>query len=62
VDSSISDDLTSSKLRSHVLYLETLSERYELARFIDENFNQIYRLSLVRDPHLRDNNFYSAQE
>lgn len=61
VDSSVSDELTSSKLRSHVLYLETQSARYELARFTDESFNQIYRLSVVKEPHLRDDNFFSAQ-
>lgn len=38
VDYAVSDQLTSDRLRSHVLYLETKTTRYELARFVDEGY------------------------
>lgn len=59
VDHSTNEELTSSRLRSNVLYLETKSTRYELARFTDESFKQIYRLSVVKDAHLKDNEFFA---
>ena len=56
------DSLTSQKLRDHVLYLETGSKRYELARFVESGstYRQMYRLAVVRDAHLKDNQFYSG--
>jgi len=64
VDQAINDQLTSSRLRNQVLYLETNSTRYELARFVDESpgssYKQIYRLAVVRDPHLQDNSFFAG--
>lgn len=37
VDNKITEELTSSRLRQHVLYLETNDTRYEIARFLDES-------------------------
>lgn len=59
-DHRITNDLTSSKLRSQVLYLETKTTRYEIARYTDEGHKQIYRLSIVINPHVKDNNFYAT--
>ena len=44
-----------------MLYLETDKIRYELARFLDDNHQQIYRLSVVKNPHLKDNDFFTSQ-
>lgn len=58
VDPRIGTDFTSNMLRSNVLYLETNSQRFELARFTDSEFSQIYRLSLVKQPHIKDDSFF----
>jgi 5-methylthioribose kinase len=58
VDPRVGTDLTSNLLRSNVLYLETNSQRYELARFTNSEFSQIYRLSIVRQPHIKDDAFF----
>jgi hypothetical protein len=62
VDNKITEELTSSRLRQQVLYLETKDTRYEIARFLDESHKQIYRLSIVMEPNLKDNNFFSLQK
>ena len=58
-------DFTSWKLKDKVLYLETDSSRYEIARNISDHTNDDYlfeefetfRISLVRDPCVKDNDF-----
>ena len=64
VDQAINDQLTSSRLRNQVLYLETNNIRYELARFVDDSlgssYKTIYRLAIVKDAHLKDNSFYAG--
>jgi hypothetical protein len=62
VDSRQGSDLTSSMLRSQVLYLETNSQRFELARHTNSEFTQIYRLSVVRQPQFKDEAFFKNQE
>ena len=58
VDSKYSSDLTSNKLRSSVLYLETNKQRFELARFTSPEFAQIYRLCIVKEPQPKDEAFF----
>ena len=60
VDPRIGTDLTSNMLRSNVLYLETNSTRYELSRFTNSEFSQIYRLSIVKQPHIKDDAFFKS--
>ena len=60
VDPRIGTDVTSNMLRSNVLYLETNSKRYELSRFTNSEFSQIYRLSIVKQPHIKDDAFFKS--
>ena len=62
VDQAVNEQLTSQKLRTHVLYLETRDTRYELARIIDNagTYKQNYRLSVVKEAHLKDNDFFKS--
>ena len=55
VDRSIDDDLTVHRFKTQVLYLETRSKRYELARLQ----NNAFRLAEVAQPSLKDENFFS---
>jgi len=56
-----SSERTSDKLRSNVLYFETPKARYELARFTNEDYEANYRLAEIKDPYLKDEDFYNAQ-
>ena len=58
VDARQGTDLTSNMLRSHVLYLETKTQRFELARFTHAEFTQIYRLSIVKQPEFKDDAYF----
>ena len=55
VDRSIDDDLTVHRFKTQVLYLETRSKRYELARLQ----NNTFRLAEIAQPSLKDENFFS---
>ena len=57
-----SSERTSDKLRSNVLYIETDSARYEIARFTNELYDPVYRLAEVTDPLYKDDAFYAAQD
>jgi hypothetical protein len=56
------DDLTCDKLRRQVLYLETKTTRYEVARFLTEDFNQKFRIAIVKDPSLKTSAFLKKSE
>lgn len=45
-----------------MLYIETSRQRYELARFVDSGatYKQMYRLAVVRDAHMKDNQFFAG--
>jgi hypothetical protein len=58
---------TSWKLKEKVLYLETVDQRYEIARNVTDHTNDDYlfeefetfRISIVKDPIEKDNDFMS---
>lgn len=54
------NDRTSDKLRSNVLYLETATARYELARFTNSDYEPKFRLASVSTPFFKDQAFYNA--
>lgn len=56
------NDRTSDKLRSNVLYLETATDRYELARFTNSDYEPKFRLASVSTPFFKDQAFYNAQD
>ena len=57
-----SNERTSDKLRTNVLYFETKSSRYELARFTTENYEAAYRLSEVAQPYFKDEDFFNNED
>ena len=51
---------TSDKLRSHVLYFETKSQRYEISHCTNEDYDPVYRLAEVSDPFFKDEIFFKT--
>ena len=56
------DDLTCDKLKTQVLYLETKTTRYEVARVLTEDFNQKFRIAIVKDPQQITSAFLKKSE
>ncbi len=40
--------------------METKTTRFEIARYTDQNYKQIYRLAIVKNAHFKDNNYYQT--
>jgi len=51
---------TSDKLRSHILYFETKSQRYEISHSTNEDYDPVYRLAEVSDPFFKDEAFFNS--
>ena len=57
-----SQERTSDKLRTNVLYFETPQARYELARFTNADYDAVYRLAQVSNPYFKDEAFFNSTE
>ena len=56
------NERTSDKLRTNVLYFETPTARFELARFTNEDYDPVYRLAEVDSPFFKDEAFFAKQD
>ena len=56
------NERTSDKLRTNVLYFETPTARFELARFTNEDYDPVYRLAEVDSPFFKDEAFFTKQD
>ena len=54
------NERTSDKLRTGVLYFETASSRYEIARFTNDEYDPVYRVAEVASPFFKDEAFYNT--